>query len=164
MALLLDVPPLIALRFASAGVARSPSSGCVCFFHGDKSSTTRVCSPHEAHRPLRARAPHRWLSPVPRTCTRSHDKLEVNSIDLWETGRAVYSVGLLLIGIIVVPIAVMFLRLLPQVLQVGRQLAEAITLHATSLKRDVDNDALLKQIAADVTTIKARVDAPKKAV
>lgn len=87
----------------------------------------------------------------------------MNAVDLWEIGRAVYSIGLLLIGTITVPLAVLFLRMLPQALEACRQLATAITLHANMVKRDANNDARLAEMAADVKTIKADVDTIKRA-
>lgn len=92
-------------------------------------------------------------------------KFEMNDSALWEVARAIYAVGLLTLGVVLVGLALVFLRVLPGALRVGRQLAKAITRHAKVLERDADAaDAVrrveekLTEVGDDVKTIKGRLD------
>lgn len=78
----------------------------------------------------------------------------MTSAAFWEVARGIYSIALLALG-------VAFLVVLPRMLQVGRQLAEAIMIHAGAMQRDADNDARLKEMASDVKTIKSDVQTVK---
>lgn len=74
----------------------------------------------------------------------------MNETSLWEIAKTVYSIGILAIGIVLVPLAIMFLWVLPGALRVGRQLAKAITRHAQVLERDADAADAVRRIETRV--------------
>jgi hypothetical protein len=85
--------------------------------------------------------------------------------DLQEIAKTIYSIGLLAIGVVLTPLAFLFLWILPGALRVGRQLAKAITRHARVLERDADAadtvrrlDERTAEMHDDMKTIKARLD------
>jgi hypothetical protein len=73
--------------------------------------------------------------------------------DLWEVARTVYSIGLLALGIVLVGLTIVFLRVLPGALRVGRQLAKAITRHAKVLERDADASDAVRRVEDVVTEL-----------
>ncbi|HMY22114.1 MAG TPA: hypothetical protein PKA58_37570 [Polyangium sp.] len=89
--------------------------------------------------------------------------MNVGNAELWDEARHIYSIGLLTLGVVFVGLAVIMLCVLPAVLRVGRQLAQAIEMHANALRHDADMDARIKEMAADVKVIKSDVADIKKA-
>lgn len=115
-----------------------------------------VWSAYEDHPALRACASHCRLSPAVSWSRESAaDKLQMNDSphDLWEVARTVYSIGLLALGIVLVGLTIVFLRVLPGALRVGRQLAKAITRHAKVLERDADASDAVRRVEDVVTEL-----------
>lgn len=74
----------------------------------------------------------------------------------WNETRDVYSLGILALGAFFALLAVIGLCVLPWVLRIGKQLADALTLHARALSRGALKDDRLEAIARDVRVIKGR--------
>lgn len=72
---------------------------------------------------------------------------------LWQFAWTVYAVGILSLGIVLVCLAIIFLRLLPGALQVGRQLAKSISRHARVLERDADAAEAIHRVEHKVSQV-----------
>ena len=81
--------------------------------------------------------------------------------EFWNEARHYYSIGLLALGAVFIVLAIVMLCVLPAVLRVGRQLAEAAVMLANALLRNVGDDGQIREMAADVKTIKADVSVVK---